>query len=220
MTVLCPPSDLQLLPLMSHQTVTPTRAELQDSGAVALVIKHASCVTLHCCTYSHGEPRAVCPGGSEETDIFNSNPIAEWPMVQVAANCQLPSNCISVTVRWRGQSPNIPCPHRGRSAHAPHSAGDQTFTRSPLTLGHEPWWTHDQCTYFVIILSTIHRLPEYIPEPGESLQRRSRCQHRPASGRVRVSELRGDATVAEEQHRATALVIDGNGHHQLLVPGK
>ena len=99
-TVLCPPSDLQLLPLMSHQTVTPTRAELQSSGAVAVVIKHASCVTLPCCTYSHGDHlHAVCPGGSEETDIFNSNPIAEWPMVQVAANCRLPSNCISVTVR-------------------------------------------------------------------------------------------------------------------------
>ena len=38
--------------------------------------------------------------------------------------------------------------------------------------------------------------------------------------RVRVSELRGDATVAEEQHQAPGLVIDGNGHHQLLVPGK
>ena len=39
-------------------------------------------------------------------------------------------------------------------------------------------------------------------------------------GRVRVSELRGDATVAEEQHQAPGLVIDGDGHHQLLVPGK
>ena len=38
--------------------------------------------------------------------------------------------------------------------------------------------------------------------------------------RVRVSELRGDATVAEEQHQAPGLVIDGDGHHQLLVPGK
>ena len=38
--------------------------------------------------------------------------------------------------------------------------------------------------------------------------------------RVRVSELRGDATVAGEQHQAPGLVIDGNGHHQLLVPGK
>ena len=35
-TVLRLASDLQLLPLMSHQTVTPPRAEKQSSGAVAI----------------------------------------------------------------------------------------------------------------------------------------------------------------------------------------
>ena len=72
--------------------------------------------------------------------------------------------------------------------------------------------------YFVILLSTnylsIFRNQAKVcsVEAGRSIVLRQ--------ARVRVSELRGDATVAEEQHQAPGLVIDGNGHHQLLVPGK
>ena len=72
--------------------------------------------------------------------------------------------------------------------------------------------------YFVILLSknylSIFRNHAKVcsVEAGASIVLRQ--------ARVRVSELRGDATVAEEQHQAPGLVIDGNGHHQLLVPGK
>ena len=72
--------------------------------------------------------------------------------------------------------------------------------------------------YFVILLSknylSIFRNQAKVcsVEAGPSIVLRR--------ARVRVSELRGDATVAEEQHQAPGLVIDGNGHHQLLVPGK
>ena len=95
-TVLRLASDLQLLPLMSHQTVTPPRAG-QSSGAVA--VKHASCIAARTVTVSHEQFAQA--GGSEETDIFNSNPIAACPLplVRVAGNCQLSANCISVTVR-------------------------------------------------------------------------------------------------------------------------